>query len=143
MDSLEIHTGQQTILYRKSTDNSYEMPSRKREEILSNSKISDSSDSGTNVISDEPFINTAECTSTHDGRQLFQTILPLNIDTLYQTLYAKSKFLDKFFDTRKIFDIVHTDWAENEDGLQTRLLKCKMPFKGNIGPKFSCVNIRF
>lgn len=90
----------------------------------------------------EPFVNSAECTSPHEGRQQISTILPVNIDTLFHTLYARSKFLDDFHASRKIFDIEHTDWRlDEETNKRRRTFKCKMPIKASIGPKFSCVSV--
>lgn len=112
------------------------------------SRLSDSSDSNTDggyqPVNgyNEPFVNIAECTSPHEGRQQISTILPVNIDTLFHTMYARSKFLDDFHASRKIYDIEHTDWRlDEETNKRRRTFKCKMPIKASIGPKFSCVSV--
>lgn len=113
--------------------------------IPATNRLSDSSDSNADDphgrFNNEPFVNIAECTSLHEGRQQISTILPVNIDTLFHTLYARSKFLEDFHASRKIFDIEHTDWRlDEETNKRRRTFKCKMPIKASFGPKFSCVS---
>lgn len=118
---------------------------------VSHQQLSDSSDSNDGNSAKRPFINSAECSVMHEGTQAFNVILPVNIDTLFQTLYSSSKFLEDFHESRKIFDIVHTEWKDvdseagtvpsNNGTLRTRTFDCKMPLKQNIGPKFSIVSI--
>lgn len=112
---------------------------------VSHQQLSDSSDSNNGNSAKRPFFNTAECTVKHEGTQAFNVILPVNIDTLFQTLYSNSKFLEDFHESRKIFDITRTEWIDVEVGanngaLRTRTFDCKMPIKQNIGPKFSIVS---
>lgn len=113
---------------------------------VSHQQLSDSSDSNNGNSAKRPFFNTAECTVTHEGTQVFNVILPVNIDTLFQTLYSNSKFLEDFHESRKIFDIIRTEWTDvkvgtNNGVLRTRNFNCKMPIKQNIGPKFSIVSV--
>lgn len=113
---------------------------------VSHQQLSDSSDSNNGNSAKRPFINMAECTVTHEGTQAFNVILPVNIDTLFQTLYSNSKFLEEFHESRKIFDIERSEWTDvevdsNNGVLRTRTFNCKMPIKQNIGPKFSIVSI--
>lgn len=113
---------------------------------VSHQQLSDSSDSNNGNSAKRPFVNTAECTVTHEGTQAFNVILPVNIDTLFQTLYSNSKFLEEFHEARKIFDITRTEWTDvkvgaNNGAIRTRTFNCKMPIKQNIGPKFSIVSI--
>lgn len=90
---------------------------------------------------EEPFVNLSECTSVHEGRQLISTILPVNIDTLFQSLYGRSKFLDEFHVSRKLTEIKHTDWTLDEENRRRRSFKCVMPIKASFGPKTSNVSV--
>lgn len=94
---------------------------------------------------EEPFVNLSECTSVHEGRQLISTILPVNIDTLFQSLYGRSKFLDDFHESRKCTDIKHTEWTLDEENRRRRTFKCVMPIipRASFGPKNSTVSIFF
>lgn len=89
---------------------------------------------------EEPFVNLSECTSVHEGRQLISTILPVNIDTLFQSLYGHSKFLDEFHASRKLTDIKHTEWTLDEENRRRRTFKFVMPIKSSFGPKTSSVS---
>lgn len=117
--------------------------------VPATSKLSsDSSDSGHEDgrphqphAHEEPFINMAECTSIHEGRQQISTILPVNIDTLFQTMYGRSKFLEEFHASRRITDVEHTEWSLDDENRRRRKFKCVMPIKASIGPKVSYVRI--
>ncbi|XP_073824836.1 GRAM domain containing 1B [Musca autumnalis] len=116
--------------------------SRAREESTSKNvetlptDISDSSDSeGTNI----PFVATTECTSPHEGRQLVHTILPINIETLFNLLFSKSKFLLDFHALRKSTDLVFGEWVRNEEGQRTRTVNVTVTLAASVGPKTSKV----
>lgn len=98
--------------------------------------MSDSSDSEQNKIS---FINTAECDSMHEGRQLVHTILPINVENLFTTLFSKSKFIVEFQTKRKTTDCYYGEWTTDEDGKKTRTLKQTIALTQAIGPKTSQV----
>ncbi|XP_037810360.1 protein Aster-B isoform X2 [Lucilia sericata] len=98
--------------------------------------ISDSSDSEENNI---PFVATAECNSPHEGRQLVHTILPINIETLFNLLFSKSKFLLDFHAMRKSTDLVFGEWITNEDGQKTRTFNVTVQLAASVGPKTSKV----
>ncbi|XP_013117094.2 protein Aster-B isoform X1 [Stomoxys calcitrans] len=98
--------------------------------------ISDSSDSeGTNI----PFVATTECSSLHEGRQLVHTILPINIETLFNLLFSKSKFLLDFHAVRKSSDLVFGDWIRDEEGQRTRTVNLTVQLAASVGPKTSKV----
>ncbi|XP_046804715.1 protein Aster-B isoform X3 [Lucilia cuprina] len=115
---------------------------RQREENTSKNSetlptdISDSSDSEENNI---PFVATAECNSPHEGRQLVHTILPINIETLFNLLFSKSKFLLDFHAMRKSTDLVFGEWITNEDGQKTRTFNVTVQLAASVGPKTSKV----
>lgn len=99
-------------------------------------QLSDSSDSNNGNSAKQPFVNTAECSIAHDGQQMVNAILPVNIDILFKTLYTNSKFLEDYHESRKIFDIVHTDWTASNTPVGTlrqRTFRCKMPLKQAMG----------
>lgn len=95
-----------------------------------------SSDSDENNV---PFVSTAECTSPHEGRQLVHTILPINIDALFNLLFSKSKFLLDFHHTKKTTDLVFGDWIVDENGIKTRTVNLTVALAQSVGPKTSKV----
>ena len=101
--------------------------------------MSDSSDSES--CNNVPFVSTAECNSMHEGRQLVHTILPINVDTLLSLLFSKSKFLVDFHAIRKTTNMVHEDWAINEDGLKFRKVMLTVALTQAVGPKCSHVSL--
>ncbi|XP_055921609.1 protein Aster-B isoform X2 [Eupeodes corollae] len=116
--------------------------SRQRDESLNKNSetlptdMSDSSDSEENNI---PFVSTVECTSTHEGRQLVHTILPINIDTLFNLLFSKSKFLLEFHENRKSTDLSLGDWVTSPTGVKTRTVNLTVMLAQSVGPKSSKV----
>nr|XP_017014099.2 protein Aster-A isoform X4 [Drosophila takahashii] len=98
--------------------------------------VSDSSDSEENNL---PFVPTTECTSTHEGRQIVHTILPINVDTLFNLLFSKSKFITDFHAMRKSTDLVLGEWTKNEEGLQSRTVNVTVQLAASVGPKTSKV----
>ncbi|XP_037707787.1 protein Aster-B isoform X9 [Drosophila subpulchrella] len=98
--------------------------------------VSDSSDSEENNL---PFVPTTECTSTHEGRQIVHTILPINVDTLFNLLFSKSKFITDFHAMRKSTDLSMGEWTKNEEGLQVRTVNVTVQLAASVGPKTSKV----
>ncbi|KAH8267522.1 hypothetical protein KR018_012468 [Drosophila ironensis] len=98
--------------------------------------VSDSSDSEGNSV---PFVPTTECTSTHEGRQIVHTILPISVDTLFNMLFSKSKFLTDFHAQRKSTDLIMGEWSKNEEGLNVRTVNVTVQLAASVGPKSSKV----
>ncbi|XP_028894584.2 protein Aster-B isoform X2 [Zeugodacus cucurbitae] len=111
---------------------------RVRDEAASNNQtnlptdVSGSSDSEENKT---PFVATAECTSAHEGRQLVHTILPINVDTLFNLLFSKSKFLMEFHAMRKTENMSFGEWVTDEDGKKTRAVSLTVQLIASVGPK--------
>ncbi|XP_055858520.1 protein Aster-B isoform X2 [Episyrphus balteatus] len=126
----------------ESTKRKVSKNSRQRDESLNKNSetlptdMSDSSDSEENNI---PFVSTVECTSTHEGRQLVHTILPINIDTLFNLLFSKSKFLLEFHELRKSTDLFLGDWVTSSTGVKTRTVNLTVMLAQSVGPKSSKV----
>ncbi|XP_067623571.1 protein Aster-B isoform X3 [Eurosta solidaginis] len=97
---------------------------------------SGSSDSEDNKV---PFIATAECSSTHEGRQLVHTILPINVDTLFSMLFSKSKFFLEFHAARKTENMSFNDWLTNNESKKTRTINLTVQLLASVGPKVSKV----
>lgn len=102
--------------------------------------LSNSSDSEADNV---PFINTAECDSTHEGRQLVHTILPINVDNLMTLLFSKSSFFTEFHNMRKTQNIVFGDWIIGDDGIKRRTISMTVAVTQAIGPKTSHVRNLF
>ncbi|XP_030383457.1 serine-rich adhesin for platelets isoform X2 [Scaptodrosophila lebanonensis] len=115
---------------------------RQREDIAAKNTevaptdVSDSSDSEENNI---PFVPTTECTSTHEGRQITHTILPINVDTLYNMLFTRSKFVTDFHAQRKSTDLKTGEWFTNEQGQTVREVSVTVQLAASVGPKTSKV----
>ncbi|XP_063705652.1 protein Aster-B-like [Culicoides brevitarsis] len=106
--------------------------------------LSDTSDSdtgtgtGTNVESS--IMEQVECDSMHEGRQLVHTILPINVDNLFNLLFSKSKFLLEFHDSRRTTDFLPGEWTLNEEkAMKCRCVKLTVAINQAIGPKCSHV----
>ncbi|XP_030555804.1 protein Aster-A [Drosophila novamexicana] len=98
--------------------------------------VSDSSDSEENNV---PFVPSTECTSTHEGRQIVHTILPIRVDTLFNFLFSKSKFLTDFHELRKSTDLSMGEWHKNDEGQNVRLVNVTVQLAASVGPKTSKV----
>ncbi|XP_068150338.1 protein Aster-B isoform X3 [Drosophila tropicalis] len=98
--------------------------------------VSDSSDSEENNV---PFVPTTECTSTHEGRQIVHTILPISVDTLFNFLFSKSKFITDFHAMRKSTDLILGEWSKNDEGQNVRLVNVTVQLAASVGPKTSKV----
>lgn len=85
------------------------------------------------------FVNDAECDSTHEGRQLVHTILPLNIETAFGLLFHKSKFFSEFHKMRKTTDLVQGEWEDQPDGTRQRVQSLTVAITQVVGPKSSHV----
>lgn len=94
----------------------------------------DMSDS-TESEKEEEFFAGVECNSLHSGRQLVHTILPINVDILFELLFSKSKFLTEFHNTRKTTDMIHGEWKVNKDGLKERVVCLTIAITQTIGPR--------
>ncbi|XP_053680805.1 protein Aster-B-like [Anopheles nili] len=79
--------------------------------------------------------NPTECDSLHSGRQLVHTILPINVDVLFELLFSRSKFLTEFHEVRKTTDMVPGEWKLNKDGLKERVVTLTIAITQTIGPK--------
>ncbi|KRG00216.1 uncharacterized protein Dwil_GK18353, isoform B [Drosophila willistoni] len=98
--------------------------------------VSDSSDSEENNV---PFVPTTECTSTHEGRQIVHTILPISVDTLFNLLFSKSKFITDFHAMRKSTDLILGEWSKNDEGQNVRVVNVTVQLAASVGPKTSKV----
>lgn len=98
------------------------------------SDLTDSSDS------ENSYICSAKCTSLHEGRQLVQTILPINVDSLMLLLFSKSKFLEDFHINRKTTNMVFNDWVVNDAGIKSRTISLTVALTQPVGPKCSHVS---
>ncbi|XP_037959633.1 protein Aster-B-like isoform X2 [Teleopsis dalmanni] len=115
--------------------------SRRDESLSKNSEplptdVSASSDSDEKNI---PFVATTECNSPHEGRQILHTILPINVETLFNMLFTKSKFLVDFHANRKTTDTLFGEWITHDDGIKTRIVNVTVQLSASVGPKTSKV----
>lgn len=75
----------------------------------------------------------------HEGRQLVHTILPINIETLFGLMFAKSKFFSDFHNMRKTTDLVQGEWEDGIDGVKHRVISLTVAITQTVGPKSSNV----
>ncbi|XP_070502553.1 protein Aster-B-like isoform X2 [Chironomus tepperi] len=97
--------------------------------------MSDSSSDSEAASKMDNFINDAECDSIHEGRQLVHTILPLNIETVFNLLFDKSKFFSEFHKMRRTTNLVQGEWEDQEDGSKKRIQTLTVAITQVIGPK--------
>uniref|UniRef100_A0A182JL53 Uncharacterized protein n=1 Tax=Anopheles atroparvus TaxID=41427 RepID=A0A182JL53_ANOAO len=94
----------------------------------------DSSDTDQEPEKTEPPATT-ECDSLHSGRQLVHTILPINVDVMFELLFSRSRFLMEFHEARKTTDMEPGEWKVNKDGLKERVVTLTIAITQTIGPK--------
>ncbi|XP_044761554.1 protein Aster-B-like [Coccinella septempunctata] len=86
-------------------------------------------------------IQDTSCTCTHEGRQILNEILPINVDQLFTLLFTSSKFYLDFHASRKTTDLVQTPWAaEPKDNTKIRKVNQTVNLTQAIGPKTSQVS---
>lgn len=117
-------------IHAKATFNAVDSTLSTPSEILP-TDMSDSTESEP----EEEFFAGVECNSLHSGRQLVHTILPINVDILFELLFSKSKFLTEFHNTRKTTDMIHGEWKVNKDGLKERVVCLTIAITQTIGPR--------
>ncbi|XP_076277317.1 protein Aster-B [Lasioglossum baleicum] len=110
-----------------------------REQKLLETDLSDTTESEAEKHALKPSIRTsAVCTSSHEGRQIGKTTLPIQIDHLFTLLFTNSKFFLDFQAARKTTDLVQSSWTQNEQtGQKVRTLSFTIALSQAIGPKTS------
>lgn len=88
------------------------------------------------------FVATVECNSPHEGRQLVHTILPINIETLFNLLFSKSKFLLDFHKMRNSSDLKFGEWSVDDSGLKVRKVNVTVQLSASVGPKTAKVRAK-
>ncbi|EEZ97945.2 protein Aster-B isoform X1 [Tribolium castaneum] len=77
-----------------------------------------------------------QCTSTHEGRQIMNEIVPIHIDQLFTLLFTSSKFYLDFHASRKTTDLTQTPWTHNpSDNSKTRVVNLTVALTQAMGPK--------
>lgn len=83
------------------------------------------------------------CTAQHDGRELINITLPINIDQLFILLFTGSKFFSDFHASRKTTDLIQSSWIKDpETGVKTRNITMTVSLTQPVGPKTSKVTER-
>jgi len=98
--------------------------------------MSDTTDSESGKMD---YVNDAECTSMHEGRQLVHTILPISIESIFMLLFHKSKFFTEFHNMRRTTDLKQGEWEDMGDGTKRRVLSLTVAITQTVGPKSSNV----
>jgi hypothetical protein len=80
---------------------------------------------------------TIECDSIHEGRKVFEIILPTNVDNLFGTIFQPSQFFDEFYKYRKTIDIRLGEWKNAPDGTKQRTLNFTVPAAGTMALKLT------
>ncbi|CAG0899981.1 unnamed protein product [Darwinula stevensoni] len=76
------------------------------------------------------------CSSSHEGRQFINIVLPVSVDTVFQFLFTASKFQMDFIALRESFDVNLGEWTEDENTSEkTRSLSCQVQLNNPLGPK--------
>ncbi|XP_011315483.1 GRAM domain-containing protein 1B [Fopius arisanus] len=80
------------------------------------------------------------CTSTHDGRELINTTLPIHIDQLFTLLFTTSKFFLDFHTARKTTDLIQSEWTQHsETNKKMRTVSLTVSLTQPVGPRKSQV----
>lgn len=89
------------------------------------------------------FVATVDCNSPHEGRQMVHTILPINIETLFNLLFSKSKFLLDFHKMRNSTELKFGEWGKDEKGRTVRKVNVTVQLSASVGPKTSKVSLLY
>ncbi|KAF5270412.1 hypothetical protein FQR65_LT05600 [Abscondita terminalis] len=77
----------------------------------------------------------AVCTSTHEGKEMFNEIITMHIDQLFTLLFTSSKFFLDFHASRKTTDLTQTAWENANDNTKTRTVNLTIALNQPVGPK--------
>lgn len=88
----------------------------------------------------EEITTTNQCQSLHDGRNLLNVVLPMNVDKLMELLYKRNDFIREFHEFRKNTNLKHGEWSVNEDGHNVRIVTLSVALNQPVGPKYSMVS---
>ena len=78
--------------------------------------------------------------ASQSAKELIDETFPVNVDTLFELLFTKSKFYIDFHSSRKTFDIVQSPWQQqSDDGDKKREVKLTLSLTHPMGPKHSPV----
>lgn len=76
------------------------------------------------------------CTSSHEGKQLMNEVVPIHIDQLFTLLFTSSKFYLDFHAARKTTDLTQTPWTHNPlDNSKSRVVNLTVALNQAMGPK--------
>ncbi|XP_018565494.1 GRAM domain-containing protein 1B isoform X2 [Anoplophora glabripennis] len=79
---------------------------------------------------------SVRCTSSHEGRQLMNEVVPIHIDQLFTLLFTSSKFYLDFHAARKTTDLTQTPWTHNPlDNSKCRVVNSTVALSQTMGPK--------
>ncbi|XP_044020080.1 protein Aster-B-like isoform X2 [Aphidius gifuensis] len=85
--------------------------------------------------------NDSDCTDEHDGREIINTTIPINIDQLFILLFTGSKFFFDFHTSRNTKNLIQSAWIKNQDnGLKMRNITMTVSLNQSVGPKTSQVS---
>ncbi|CAG0890850.1 unnamed protein product [Darwinula stevensoni] len=98
-------------------------------------ELSESNFAGNAEIPENPLhAEPLRCSSSHEGRELINIILPVSVDAVFQLLFTASKFQRDFFLIRKTFDIEYGQWKEGEnEGEKIRKLSYHVQLNNPLG----------
>ena len=77
----------------------------------------------------------AKCDSMHKGRQLVNPTLPIDIETVFGSMFQKSKFFTDFHNSRGTTILVQSEWEDSPDGTKKRVISMTIALSQVIGPK--------
>ncbi|XP_072390638.1 protein Aster-B isoform X2 [Diabrotica undecimpunctata] len=85
----------------------------------------------------------ATCTSSHEGRQMWNEVFPIHVDQLFTLLFTSSKFYLDFHAARKTTDLTQTPWTHNPlDNSKSRVVSLTVALMASMGPKSAQVTER-
>ncbi|XP_045482958.1 protein Aster-B-like isoform X1 [Harmonia axyridis] len=120
--------------------NSHNNSTNSKKSSEAHDSIDDDSDFSDLDIPAQCDIQDISCTCSHEGRQLLNEILPINVDQLFTLLFTSSKFYLDFHAFRKTTDLVQTPWTpEPKDNTKIRKVNQTVNLTQALGPKTSQV----
>uniref|UniRef100_A0A8C5MY94 GRAM domain containing 1C n=1 Tax=Leptobrachium leishanense TaxID=445787 RepID=A0A8C5MY94_9ANUR len=72
-----------------------------------------------------------------DGRLYINRVYHISSERMFQLLFTPSRFMQRFLDSRKVFDLEYTPWQSDGNGNQTRTLTYTITLNNPLIGKFT------
>ncbi|KAG1680261.1 GRAM domain-containing protein 1B [Nymphon striatum] len=75
--------------------------------------------------------------SSHEGKEIINEVISFSVDQMFSLLFGGSNFLKNLYESRKIFDIVQSDWKTSDQPHKIRQLTYTVSVNNPMSPKIA------